>query len=93
MITTLKKCNQDFGIYTSKEDWFEITGDTKIFENVELLYDKELYNQNNFYDFIKFGSFVKPSAKLYDYTINCGIHVANAYKPFLNGCYESEVQK
>jgi len=65
MITTLKKCNQDFGIYTSKEDWFEITGDTKIFKNVKLLYDNELYNQNNFYDFIKFGSFVKPSAKLY----------------------------
>uniref|UniRef100_A0A915NRW8 Uncharacterized protein n=1 Tax=Meloidogyne floridensis TaxID=298350 RepID=A0A915NRW8_9BILA len=37
--------------------------------------------------------FVKPSAKLYDYPITCGIHVANAYKPFLKDCYESEVQK
>ncbi|KAL7070586.1 hypothetical protein ACQ4LE_010242 [Meloidogyne hapla] len=91
MINTLKECKQDYGIYTAKADWFGITGNTQKFKDVPLVYDYELYKAKNFNDFIEFGGWTKPTAKLYSFSTKCAINVANAYKKIVNGCYESEV--
>uniref|UniRef100_A0A1I8B442 Peptidase_C25 domain-containing protein n=1 Tax=Meloidogyne hapla TaxID=6305 RepID=A0A1I8B442_MELHA len=91
MIETLKECKQDYGIYTF--DWLVITGNTQKFKDVPLLYDNQAVytsfvnyanSTDNFDNFGEFGGWTRPTAKIYSYTRNCGIFVANVFKPTLN---------
>ncbi|KAL7070585.1 hypothetical protein ACQ4LE_010243 [Meloidogyne hapla] len=96
MINTLKECKQDYGIYTAKADWLGITGNTQKFKEVPLLYTTKDASLNNFDDFVEFGGWTKPSAKLYVFKESCGITVANIIKPTLNNlknCYDSYVKE
>nr|CAD2180031.1 unnamed protein product [Meloidogyne enterolobii] len=83
MVDTVKGKNYDYGIYTSRDNWIEITGNTREFNDAPLLYYNYDY-KNNFDDFYRnpFGGWQTPTMKLYTYYKKvCGAEVWSLWKP------------
>uniref|UniRef100_A0A914M535 Lysozyme n=1 Tax=Meloidogyne incognita TaxID=6306 RepID=A0A914M535_MELIC len=83
MVYTLKAENYNFGIYTSRDNWIAITGNTTEFSDAPLLY-YNYDNKNNFDDFYRnpFGGWKTPTMKLYTYYKKvCGAEVWSLWKP------------
>ena len=83
MVNTLIEKNQTYGIYTTKCNQHEITGNSQKSNNVPLLYD-HFDNKNNFDDYDEYGypfdGWEKPYTD-YKYNKVCGIDISHIWSP------------
>ncbi|KAL7070422.1 hypothetical protein ACQ4LE_010536 [Meloidogyne hapla] len=82
MIITLKERNLTYGIYTAKDYWINITGNTKKFCDSPLFYVNH-DGKNNFDDFYKnpFGGWEEPTIKLYGCKATDDASICSLWKP------------
>ncbi|CAK5078593.1 unnamed protein product [Meloidogyne enterolobii] len=82
MVNTLKERNQLFGFIARKNHWQEITGNTKDYNNIPLLYF-HMDSKNNFNDYYEhgypFGGWRRPTMKGYEDEEICGVNVTDIY--------------
>ncbi|KAL7070267.1 hypothetical protein ACQ4LE_010239 [Meloidogyne hapla] len=85
LVNTLKKKNRKYGIFTKRDHWIEITGNTTKFSDAPLLYSS-YNNKNNFDDYHRcgyaFGGWEDPEMKVFEeYRYICKAYVNLLWMP------------